>query len=103
MRAWILLKGDGTGKQDEKVNYQTWLKKTHQRRVDRREQAVTRACKKKAGKGRNSAEETSKTLNAHPRGECSVPTCRKEEWTVRVTFNCHSKSKEHSNVKMKER
>lgn len=50
------------GKQDEKVNCQTWLKKTHQGKVDRREQTVTRIYKSKAGNGRNSTEETSKTL-----------------------------------------
>lgn len=53
------------GKQDEKVNCKTLLKKMHQRKVDRREQAVTRTCKSKAGNGRNSTEETSKLLLMH--------------------------------------
>lgn len=73
-----MLKGDGVGKQDAKVNCQTWLKKMRQRKEDSREQAVTRTCKSKMGKGRNSTEETSKTLLMHTQ-EVSAQLLRAEK------------------------
>lgn len=94
-------RGDGAGKQEAKETCQPRLKKRCQRKAGSGKQALTRTRKSKASEGRGNFQNT---INAHLRGECSVPTCRKEEgMLLRVTFNCHGESKSDSNEKPKER